>query len=354
VTTYEESGWCFVEASISSVLKASERRVNVSKYRPGRDETPYLLRLSNDGCLAGSRSAPLEPDRVASLLANEKKFYASSDIATVAGLYKTFFDAVVPAQRELVLCKLGWGDNDVVQLAEVLPCFCQLVAIDLSKNSIGAAGAKSVAAAMVVSASLTKIDLSSNRLGPAGAAALAPAVAASASLTVANVLSNNLDIESATLLVNAVKDKDVSLCGIQRDQTEADFRWKDLLPHDAVLLASDLSKAGVSASLRDLNLASNHLAGETGYVKATKVQGSSFHVGDKVLYEGREMVVSMGKDSDGDIKMIDMSGVKALADGLAVNAELTALDLCWNQLGREGKQVLEQAVKGRSGFDLKV
>jgi len=197
-------------------------------------------------------------------------------------------------------------------------------------------------------------SLSSNRLGPAGAAALAPAVAASASLTVANVLSNNLDIESATLLVNAVKDKDVSLCGIQRDQTEADFRWKDLLPHDAVLLASDLSKAGVSASLRDLNLASNHLAGETGYVKATKVQGSSFHVGDKVLYEGREMVVSMGKDSDGDIKMIDMSGVKALADGLAVNAELTALDLCWNQLGREGKQVLEQAVKGRSGFDLKV
>ena len=133
MNTYEESGWCFVEASISSVLKAFDRRVDISKYNPGRDGSPYLWTLSHDGCLAGSRSAPLAPDRVASLLAREKKFYASSDVETVAGLYKTFFDAVVPAQRELMLSKLGWGDDDAAQLVEVLPCFRQLVALDLSE-----------------------------------------------------------------------------------------------------------------------------------------------------------------------------------------------------------------------------
>ena len=85
---------------------------------------------------------------------------------------------------------------------------------------------------------------------------------------------------------------------------------------------------GANASLTDLNLASNKLAGETDYVNATKVQGSSFNVGDKVTYEGREMVISEGKGSDGDIKMIDMSGIKALADSLAVNASLTALGVC--------------------------
>ena len=82
-----------------------------------------------------------------------------------------------------------------------------------------------------------------------GIKAIADALRVNASLTVANVLKNNLDIESAKLLVDAVKDKDVSLCGIQRNQTTADFSARRLKPPDAVLLASDLSKAGVSAEL---------------------------------------------------------------------------------------------------------
>ena len=47
------------------------------------------------------------------------------------------------------------------------------------------------------------------------------------------------------------------------------------------------------------------------YVKADLVQGTSFEVGDKVTYKGCEMIVSKGKDSDGEIKMINLSGVKA-------------------------------------------
>ena len=73
------------------------------------------------------------------------------------------------------------------------------------------------------------------------------------------------------------------------------------------------------------SLASNNLAGETGYIKKSKVQGSSFEVGAKVTYEGREMTVSQAPDSDGDIKMMDLSGVMALAASLP-ECGLTSLE----------------------------
>ena len=47
-------------------------------------------------------------------------------------------------------------------------------------------------------------------------------------------------------------------------------------------------------------------------------------------------------------------GPKAIADALLVHASLTALDVCYNGLGKEGKALLQQAVQGRSGFDLKM
>ena len=50
-------------------------------------------------------------------------------------------------------------------------------------------------------------------------------------------------------------------------------------------------------------------------MKADQVQGTSFEVGDKVLYEGREMLSQKARQH-GDIKMVDLSGVKALADGI--------------------------------------
>ena len=46
-----------------------------------------------------------------------------------------------------------------------------------------------------------------------------------------------------------VKGRDISLCGIQPDQTGANYFNGGLGSGDAVLLASHLSKAGVSASL---------------------------------------------------------------------------------------------------------
>jgi len=253
---------------------------------------------------------------------------------------------------------------------------------------------------------LASLNVRNNEIGPEGA----KLVAAIGSVTVVNILRNQLDSESAKMLADVAKQKGISLCGIQRDQTTADFSLQDLKPPDAILLASDLSQAGVAGSvtvtdmrfnsldsksatmlanvakekgislcgitpdqteadlegtfgkrmgpadailltadlavrgsITSLNLASNNLAGETYWVNPSEVQGSSFNVGDKVVYKGLEMVVS-DKFSDGDIKMVDMSmsmsGVKALADSLAVNGSLTSASLLGNNFDDEAVAML--------------
>ena len=76
------------------------------------------------------------------------------------------------------------------------------------------------------------------------------------------------------------------------------------------------------------SLSSNNLAGETGYIKKSKVEGSSFEVGAKVVYEGREMTVSKAPDSDGvsNIRMADPSAILALAASLPECKSLTSLE----------------------------
>jgi predicted double-glycine peptidase len=68
-------------------------------------------------------------------------------------------------------------------------------------------------------------------------------------LTVANLLSNQLNMKSAKMLAEVAKQKGISLCGIKRDQTTADFSDQGLKPPDAILLASDLSQAVVTGGL---------------------------------------------------------------------------------------------------------
>ena len=81
-------------------------------------------------------------------------------------------------------------------------------------------------------------------------------------LTSCNVLKNNVDVAAANLLVEAVKDKGISLCGIKPDQKEGNFRNRALEPPDAILLASDLSKAGVTGQLTKCELRGNKLGVE--------------------------------------------------------------------------------------------
>ena len=85
-----------------------------------------------------------------------------------------------------------------------------------------------------------------------GITAIADALRVNGTLTVTNLLYNQLDEASAKMLAEVAKQKGISLCGIQRDQTTADFHNKGLKPPDAILLASDLSQAVVTGALTEI------------------------------------------------------------------------------------------------------
>ena len=98
-----------------------------------------------------------------------------------------------------------------------------------------------------------------------GITAIADALRVNGGLTVTNFMGNwrGLDEESsAKMLAEVAKQKGISLCGIQRDQTTADFSNLNLQPPDVILLASDLSQAGVTGALMTLDLSSNNLKDE--------------------------------------------------------------------------------------------
>ena len=101
---------------------------------------------------------------------------------------------------------------------------------------------------------IMSMDASYEKIGPAGGKLIAEALCTSVTgaLTVTNLLKNGLDAESAKMLAEVAKQKGISLCGIQRDQTTADFSDKNLQPPDAILLASDLSQAGVTGAMTEV------------------------------------------------------------------------------------------------------
>ena len=149
---------------------------------------------------------------------------------------------------------------------------CGLNAI--GKGTYTAEGIAAIADALRVNGGLTSLNLSENQLcgldrygvgtyTAEGITGIADAMRVNGGLTVTNLLRNQLDAESANLLAEVAKQKGISLCGIRRDQTTADFSYQNLkLPDDAILLASDLSQAVVTGGLTALDLSSNDLKDE--------------------------------------------------------------------------------------------
>ena len=80
--------------------------------------------------------------------------------------------------KELVYLEVGWGDDEAVQLAEVLPLCTSATALSLGNNKISDRGAKALAAAFAEGAmpKLERLALSGNKIGDEGAVALAEAV----------------------------------------------------------------------------------------------------------------------------------------------------------------------------------
>ena len=160
--TYDESGWCFVEAAISAGLKVGKRRLDLAKrtdrvhiYGDSIFEGAMGFAYGGDGrsnpnctlegVCAVARPPPLLPDEVRRRLEQEKKFTAKADVGVVDGLYRDFFGGAADSAMQLDFSGLGWGEAEAKQLEVVLPHFTQLKTLNLSSNKLGAAGASAIA-----------------------------------------------------------------------------------------------------------------------------------------------------------------------------------------------------------------
>ena len=173
-TPYSQSGWCFVEATISSVIKMS-----ITRYDTGALELDGAGNLVMDeDCVTvmqrcmGRRCVPLRPDVVRHLLHTEKKFTTDADKAVVAELYERFFNDVASSCTELLFGALDWTDKEIRDLADSLQFFEKLEALWLGGNRISDEGAVASAGALKDLKHPKLVDLQWNNIGLVGAAAL--------------------------------------------------------------------------------------------------------------------------------------------------------------------------------------
>lgn len=194
----QDSGWCFVESTLSSLIKGKSRRIDLGMFT--KKDKPLCLAeqrsatLASDvpptyshasavvgfeqhihECTSTTRPPPMLPSRVAAEL-EHKAFFQRADVPRVVQLYEAFFDAVVPSQKELTTPG-HWGRSEVDLLVEALPRFERLKTLDFS-TELGPWGAIRLAEALRVHTSLTKLCLICNRppIGDEGAIAIAHAL----------------------------------------------------------------------------------------------------------------------------------------------------------------------------------
>jgi hypothetical protein len=129
--SYDDSGWCFVEAAITGGLKVGIRRLDL-RLRPAEamglayGGVAWDPEDTLEGTCAALRPPPLLPDKVRHLLETEKKFTAAADIEVVDQLYRTFFDGITESATCLDFSGLQWGPSQMRQLLAVLVRFASL------------------------------------------------------------------------------------------------------------------------------------------------------------------------------------------------------------------------------------
>jgi hypothetical protein len=139
-----------------------------------------------------------------------------------------------------------------------------------------------------------------------------------------NVLGNSIGVEHAQELITILqaKEKLITLCGFSGDETELDLSNKNLSAGCAVLVANEIINNG---ALSSLNLASNSICNVSDWMKPPR---ESLKVGD--LVDGNPVVEIY---SDGDIKIMYISGIIALANAIKDMGALSSLNLASNSIG---------------------
>jgi Ran GTPase-activating protein (RanGAP) involved in mRNA processing and transport len=381
--TYEDSGWCYVEAAISAAIKPGFLRLDLAKRTEeamacayGPEEPRGLHPVTNNfklACVcARRRPPPPSPETVRCLLQTEKRFTNSSDVSKVADLYAAFFGRVTNVDA-LVFKGLEWGDADVVKLCEVLPRFAAVRTLDLSSNKIGPEGASALGEALKVNAVLTFLHLAGNHIGDEGAKAIANALKVNAVLTTLFLNDNNIGAEGAIAIAEALKVNAVlTTLGLYNNNIgpEGAIAIAEALKVNAVMtnLYLGVNKIGdegakaiaealkVNAVLTELNLQSNSIGpgGAIAIAEALKFNAvmTTLHLSQNQI--GAEGASALGEALKVNAVVTELrlrsnnignNSAKAIAEALKVNAVMTTLDLGVNNIGDEGAKAIAEALK---------
>ena len=125
------------------------------------------------------RPAPLSPAAMARLVARKRFTSKKGDLPMVIALNTRTILSIFRDMKVIRYASIGWGDDEVVQLAEVLPLCTSATVLSLVVNkNISDRGAKALAAAFAEGAlpKLEQLSLAINQIGDEGAVALAEAV----------------------------------------------------------------------------------------------------------------------------------------------------------------------------------
>lgn len=206
-TKFADSGWCFVEGTISAAIKDGNLRWDLGHLKldnKGKvlDESVWWDDLSAHG--KKCRMVPLRPDKVAELLQRHKKFTLKADIKKATTLYDNFFAAVSSAPC-LSFPSSGWTSSQMHDLVDVLPQFSMLEVLDLAGNRLGDEGVKVLARALKANDTVARLDLARNMIGNEGAMALADTLKANDVLTNLSLGENCISSEGAIALADALK-----------------------------------------------------------------------------------------------------------------------------------------------------
>ena len=115
---------------------------------------------------------------MARLVARKRFTSKKGDLPMVIALNTRTILSIFRDMKMVKYVDVGWGDDEAVQLAEVLPLCTSATELWLNWNKISDRGAKALAAAFAEGAmpKLETLSLSVNQIGDEGAKALAEAV----------------------------------------------------------------------------------------------------------------------------------------------------------------------------------
>lgn len=188
IIPYHSRGWPTFERALSQLITMASMVWDLGKLN--EDCEDYLSTMRH--CVA-KREAPKDPKAFEQALA-PKTFTQDIDRNFVVERYAITFKAIVLSATQLCYSGLMWNDNDCATLATALPNCLYLTALDLSNNSITAAGAEVLCKYLSYCKILKKLVMEQNKFACMGAEAVARTVSSCPQLRVVNLRWNSIDL----------------------------------------------------------------------------------------------------------------------------------------------------------------